>query len=159
MSVELGHRPFGLFSVMVDPSSSSRTVPLGPKTSRENFRSEELRTRRVPDYSDYSRAESGSEQGISSSRFSQPLREQVVSSPCSSWRGQGIPEVGEGTRPRAHNEEPENSQDFAFKASGLPFHLLSTPCPPSILHLGKLRTQTERFPFPKITCQGEADEG
>ena len=115
MSVELGHRPPGLFSVMVDPSSSSHTVPLGPKTSRRNFSSEELRTRSVPDYSDDSRAESGSEQGISSSWFSQPLREQVVSSPCSSWRSRGVPGVGEGTRPRAHNEEPENSQDFCFQ--------------------------------------------
>ena len=47
----------------------------------------------------------------------------------------------------------------AFKASALPFCLLSIPCPPSILHLWKLRTQIERFPFPKITCQGEVDEG
>ena len=53
----------------------------------------------------------------------------------------------------------ETPRTSAFKASALPFHLLSMPCSPPSLHLWKLRTQIERFPFPKIPCQGKVDEG
>lgn len=58
------------------------------------------------------------------------------------WKGLG--------QEHTMGNQKNTARTFASKAT-LPFHLLSMPCPPSILHMWKLRTQIKRLAFPKIT--------